>query len=110
MADLSTGEFRKRRDIQADLKLCQKMEEHGQWSPADSFNEQDWTRAVSLYDQLYRVKYPQHSPAYNLKFFQRAHSSRWLEIKGVAQWRWTTGRYRRPVEAPRLAVLPLAGL
>lgn len=89
MDQLHSVDFRKRRDIKADLKLNEQMCQRGVWCPAESFNQEDWVRAVDLYDQLYRVKYPAHNPAYNMAFLTAAHETGWLQIKG---WRNNEGR------------------
>ena len=83
LKDLSQGLWRRRTDIKRDFALSRKETGPTEWISGTDFTPADMTRAQSLYDQLYRGKYPAHNPAYNEHFFQIGVASGWLHLFGL---------------------------
>jgi hypothetical protein len=54
-----------------------------EWISAENFTDMDYSRAVYLYQQLYRVKYPRFNPDYTERFFRVAAGTGFLNLLGL---------------------------
>lgn len=78
---LASGAWRQHSDVKKDLVLEAKG--GFEWVAGDNFTSADYERALLLYDQLYRGKYPAYNPDYTESFFRVGVESGWLSLYGL---------------------------
>lgn len=83
MTELRNGEWRRHSDVRKDFALEKHEKTKSEWVSGVTFSGEDYSRALWLYNQLYREKYPRFNPAYSEAFLQRAITSGWLTAYGL---------------------------
>ena len=83
--DVNTQHWQKKKDIKNDLKFEQSELALGStvWLTHLQFTEEDFVKAIKLYQQLYREKYCIHNPDYTLEFLKMATQSGFMRLVGL---------------------------
>lgn len=79
----SSGEWRKHRDARRDLVLRDATMAQWTWVPAKDFTNDDYRRALHLYQRLYREKYPKYNPDYTERFLRAGVATGFLHLAGL---------------------------
>lgn len=85
--DPASREWRTHRDSRRDIALAQATTDEWRWVPAAEFTDDDFERALHLYQRLYRERYPRFNPDYTGTYLRRAAATGFLEIYGLRAWR-----------------------
>ncbi|WP_018605197.1 GNAT family N-acetyltransferase [Uliginosibacterium gangwonense] len=83
--EIQTGGWRHHSDVKKDLALEHRKAATTEWVPGAQFCDADFSRACSLYNALYRGRYPVHNPDYQDAFFRLGVQSGWLRLYGLRE-------------------------
>jgi hypothetical protein len=70
-----------RKDVRRDRHLA--LETRYRLVQHDGFGEPDYARMATLYDLLYRQKYPTHNPAFTAEYIRLCHRERLMTFVGL---------------------------
>jgi len=83
--EIQTGKWRRHSDVKKDLALERHKASATEWVPGTQFSDADFARSRSLYNALYRGRYPVHNPDYQEAFFRLGVQSGWLRLYGLRE-------------------------
>lgn len=80
---LTAGRWRLHTDVKRDIRLEERATLGSEWIEGSNFTDLDFKRAVTLYNALYRGKYPVFNPDYAENFFRIGVKTGWLRLYGL---------------------------
>jgi hypothetical protein len=83
--DLKSGSWRCHRDVRRDLSLQQQTTHRWVWICGKDFTGSDLSRALHLYQRLYRERYPKFNPDYTEHFLRVGIRTGFLEVAGLRE-------------------------
>lgn len=83
VSDPASREWRRHRDARRDLELAESTREEWAWVGSSEFSAEDYRRALELYQQLYRRRYPRFNPDYKSEFLRIGADTGFLEVFGL---------------------------
>jgi hypothetical protein len=81
--DPAAGDWRRHRDPRRDLRLEAVTTAQWTWVSATDFTDQDYARALHLYQRLYRERYPRFNPDYTESFLRIGVATGFLDVVGL---------------------------
>ena len=82
-SNLHEPSWRRHADVKRDLRLEKKYTSQSEWVAGTDFSDDDFDRALFLYNQLYRKKYPPYNPDYSVDFFKKAVQTGFIQFYGL---------------------------